>query len=190
MSSDVPVLSIECDEPEGKVIRHVYEVQLTKENIHKFWNRARQFPTLFSKELGDDFGQFLSYFVSEVNGAPFGHGIIWRVDDWTGAYYLTDIRPGLDGMVHFAFFDRRLKGRQDITRKMLAYVMDTYKFHRLSALLPLYVKGATLKFAADVGFRAEGRIRKCVKYNGEWFDALIYGLLENEVEYHGPWAEG
>jgi hypothetical protein len=178
--TDRAILSADCNEPEGIVKRSVYEIELTQENLLTFWNRAKQFKTLFTKEL-DGFGSFMDSFVSEVNGGPFAHGLLWKVDDWTGAYYLTDIRPGYDALVHFAFFDGRLKGRQELTREMLRYVMINYKFHRLSALMPLYVKGATLRFANEIGMRPEGRIKKCIRYRGEWFDALIYGILEEEV---------
>jgi RimJ/RimL family protein N-acetyltransferase len=179
--ADEKVVSALCQEPEGDVTRSVYAVEFTRENLLGFWEKARQFRTLFAVELNDDFKTFLEIFMGEVNNAPTAKGLLFRIDDWTGAFYLSNIRPGMDGHVHFGFFDRRLRGREELAKEMLQYIMYYYQFRRLTATIPLYVKPATLRFVSDLGFKAEGRMRKVFKYKGDYFDSLVYGLLSEEA---------
>lgn len=179
--SDEKVITATCTEPEGNIERSVYHVEFTRENLLSFWEKARQFRTLFAVELNDDFPTFMDIFVGEVNGAPTAKGLLYRIDDWTGAFYLSNIRPGLDGHVHFGFFDRRLKGREELAKEMLSYIMYYYQFRRLTATIPLYVKSATLRFVSDIGFKPEGRMRKVFRYKGEYFDSMVYGLLSEEA---------
>lgn len=185
----VPVLSIECDEPEGIVTRHVYKMILTPKNLHTFWVKSRKFVTLFGEEVRGDFHKFMEVFLQEgVNGIE-SRGIFWVIDDFVGIMYLTDIDAGIDAKVHYAFFDGRHRGRRDLVRAMILYVMDRYQFHRLTAEAPLYWKASAMLFAEQVGFIKEGRKRLARKFDGKWFDVNIYGILKEDTELWHPRLE-
>ena len=69
------VVSIECNEPEGKVVRHVRFLVLSLENLKTFWEKARQHKTLFSAEIRDNFAEFLKVLVRQDSSggvAPTG----------------------------------------------------------------------------------------------------------------------
>ena len=181
-----PVLSIECIEPEGTVIRHVYPMILTPKNLHTFWSKARKHVTLFDSETRGDFHKFMEVFLRQGSDGIEARGLFWFVDDFIGILYLTDIDVATDAKVHYAFFDGRHKGRLELVRAMIAYVMFRYDFHRLTAEAPLFYKPSALIFAEQVGFVKEGRKRLARKFDNKWFDVNCYGLLREEVEKWPP----
>ena len=175
------VLTCECDEPEGIVNRSIYPMILTPRALKEFWERARHHNTLFSADVRGDFKTFLELFLHELpSGDIECHGLFWVVDDYIGVYYMTDIKPGVDAQVHYSFFDGRHKGRVNMSRMLLKHAFDEYKFHRLSASIPLYAQPA-LMFVEKMGFKKEGRKRSFAWHNNQWFDVNLYGILRDEV---------
>ena len=176
------VLTAYCDEPEGKVERCVRFMPLTLENLKRFWDRSKQFPTLFGEEISGDYTKFLNMLVRE---GPHGieiTGLFWVVDDFVGMYYMTEIEAGFDAHVHYSFFDRRQKGRVGLSRAMLKYAFEKYEFRRFSVEIPLFVSKMTLNFIEEIGFKKEGRKREKALYKGQWFDVACYGLLREELQ--------
>lgn len=180
-----PILECECDEPEGKVIRYVRKMNLEPERLKRFWSLSRKYPTLFSQEVRDSFPKFVNVFISQGATGLEANGLLWEIDDLLGVFYLNDIIPGVDANTHYTFLDGRFKGRIELTKKMLRYVFEKYKFRRLSTVIPKYAQVYADTFALNLGFKKEGRRRKCVLYNGEWFDATLYGILAEEVIPNG-----
>lgn len=176
-----PIFTCICDEPEGKIERSVYKMPLTYDNLTKFWEKSRQFKTLFSKEINDDMSKFVELFLAQDGNELTANGLFWVVDDFVGVYYLTDIYAPFDAQTHYTFFDRRHKGRSDMTRKMVEHVFNKFQFHRLSVEVPLYAK-SSLSFIESVGFKKEGRKRDGVFFNNQFFDCNLYGILKSEVE--------
>jgi len=184
IEQEAPILSIECDEPERKIVRHVYPMYLTPRNLRTFWERCKshRFATIFNEEIRGDFHKFMQVFLREgVNGIE-SRGLFWVVDNFVGILYLTDIEPAIDAKAHYVFFDGRQHGRVNLIRAMLAHVMTTYNFHRLSAEAPLFFKPSALLFAEEIGFVKEGRRRLSRKFDNKWFDVNMYGLLREEAE--------
>lgn len=175
------VLSIVCDEPEGRVRREVRQMTLSIPNMREFWLRAREHRTLFGEEILDDFSKFVKNLVVEGPDGIASTGLFWVIDDFVGVYYLTDIVPEDDALVHYTFFDGRHRGRAQMTKQMIAYVFRRYNFIRLTAQFPLYVSPVVFKFAEQVGFKLEGRKRKAALYKGLWFDENHYGILREEA---------
>lgn len=176
------VLTCECDEPEGVITREIRPMVLTPKNLKSFWERARLHNTLFSADVRGSFKTFLELFLHELpSGDIECHGLFWVVDDYVGVYYMTDIKPGVDAQVHYSFFDGRHKGRVNMSRLLLRHAFDEYKFHRLSATIPMYAQPA-LAFVEKMGFKLEGRKRSYSYHNGQWFDVKLYGILNNEVQ--------
>lgn len=180
LTEQAPVLSIECHEPEGDVTRNVYPMMLTPRNLKTFWDKSRKFVTVFNEEVRGDFKKFLEVFLREGPEGVEARGIFWVIDNFTGVMYLTDIQAGVDACVHYIFFDGRHKGRLELVRAMIAYVMERYNFHRLTAEAPLFYKPSALLFAEQIGFVKEGRKRLARPFDNKWFDVNIYGILREE----------
>jgi RimJ/RimL family protein N-acetyltransferase len=189
MSSE-SIFSVECDEPNGKVIRKVYPLEFTLENIQKFWNCAKMFPSLYGKEILADEVAFSQIFMrTNALGEYELNGLLWVVDDFVGVFYLSDISfdrdTPVDAIVHYTFFDRRHKGRAPLVKRMIKYVFDKYQFQRLSAEVPLYTKEHTRHFITNLGFHYEGKRCKSSFYKNDWFDTNLYGILRSGVTLNG-----
>lgn len=174
------ILSAICHEPEGPVLRHVYKMPLTAENLGAFWDRAKNFRTIFTADVNGDFKRFCETFISDDGYDVRAHGLFWVVDDFVGVYYMTHITE-IDANVHYTFFDRRQRGRADLTRAMLKYAFDKYGFWRLSVQIPMYASKHTFGFVRSLGFKEEGRKRKAVEYDGQRFDVMLLGILREEI---------
>lgn len=64
------------------------------------------------------------------------------------------------------------------TREVLREAMREFQLNRLNAVIPSPLAWRDYKL---LGFKHEGRIRKSVRFNGEWTDAEIMGALATEV---------
>jgi len=176
------VLSVECDEPSGKITRHIRPLRMTQENLYILYNKFKQFKTIIGKEFSGDFKQFCTLFLTQnKDGSIDSNGIFWIIDDFVGIFYITDIEPGIDCRVHYSFFDRRHKGRVNLINQMTTYIFNTFGFQRITAKIPLYAKPSVLHFTeARLGYTKEGRMRQAERFDGKWFDVNIYGLLREE----------
>jgi RimJ/RimL family protein N-acetyltransferase len=174
------VLSHECDEPGGKVVRTVRVGDYSFKTLKLLWENLSQFETLFNDHFEKDFSRFVSAFVRQENGEPVPTGLMWLVDD-IGMLRLTDMVPLESASAHFIFWDRRFRGREELIRKMLEHVFEKYKFHRIKVEVPLYAQ-KTLVAVERIGFTKEGRMREAVRYKGEWFDANLYSMLEGDLK--------
>lgn len=176
------ILRVECDEPEGKIARSVRPLRMTKENLHTLFHKFGQFKTIIGKEFTGDFKQFCNLFLTQnPDGSVESNGIFWVVDDFVGIFYITDIQPGVDCVVHYSFFDRRHKGRIVLIKEMMKYVFTVLKFQRLTVKIPLYAKESVFHFTEKyLGFTKEGRLRRAEHFDDKWFDVNIYGLLREE----------
>ena len=174
-----PILTYTCDEPEGKITRHVYPLIFTAENIQKLWERSHQFPTLFGREVGS-IQEFYNLYIDPESNQLLSGGLFWVIDDFVGIFYLTDISD-MEATVHYSFFDQRHRGRGGLARAMIKYVLSEYKFHRLNAFVPLYTSRYVRHFIASLGFILEGRKRQAAMFKGDWYDVMFYGMLYTDV---------
>lgn len=181
--NDDLVLVTECKEKNGLVVdRSIYKVKLTPDNLKLFWDKAKVYPTLFNVELQDSFEKFLSVFLyTDSAGNVEGKGLLWKMDNMVGMFYLTDIDPGNDALVHVSFFDGRIRGREQVTCDLIKHVFEHYKFRRLTAHIPLFAIEATHAFTRRIGFKQEGRKRQSSFFKNRWFDTMQYGILSEEV---------
>lgn len=178
--AETAIVSAICHEPEGDVERFVYPMPLTLDNLRTFWQKSEDFTTVFGEEIKGDFKKFCELFISQDGEKFRAHGLFWVIDDFVGVYYVTHITE-VDCQVHYTFFDRRHKGREDLTKALLRYGFESFGFRRMSVEVPMYASSHTFGFTAALGFKREGRKRKCIQYKGEWFDAACYGLLREEA---------
>jgi len=180
MLKSEPILVSKCHEKDGDVIRSIYPLMLDKETLFQIWDKTRQFKTVFNTEIKEDFNKFLSVFANLENNMISANGLFWSIDDLIGIYYLTDIY-NTEATVHFTFFDKRFNGRLDMTKLMLAFVFDKYKFQRLNVEIPAYASASTQAFVKALGFQMEGKKRSAILFDGRWFDTKLFGLLKSEI---------
>lgn len=162
-----------------------YEVRpmsLTPENIQRFWNEAKKYPTLYGKEIRGNVKDFMELFFTDDEGNTIeNRGLFFTINDFTGVFYLTDIRPEEDALAHYTFFDKRHHGREPLVKEMAKWLFNRYKFNRLSVEIPNYASPQARHFVQACGFVFEGKRRKAVMYKGELFDVSLFGLLKSEI---------
>ena len=180
MDFGTPVLEIECNEPEGTFVRSVKPVPLSFERLKFYYEQLKQFDVVFNDFVENDLESFINIFLSnDGSDGVISNGLIWEVDS-VGLIYITDIKPH-SALAHFSFWDRRLKGREDLIRGMLRYGFETFGFHRIEAKVGLYAAPWVSRAIEKVGFKKDGRLREAVLYKGKWFDLNVYSILEHEV---------
>jgi hypothetical protein len=193
------VVTVVCNEKGESITHNVYPFSVTLDSLERLWNVAKVHPTLFGIAATKDFGKFCEVFIHyNAAGQVEGNGLIWLVDDYTGIFYMTDIYHPDDAMVHFSFFDRRMRGRENLVKEMLKYVFTRYNFRRLSAQVPMFAlpkgyrenlqisgksptEAGVFGFVKACGFSQEGRKRACVEYKNDYFDVILYGILKEEA---------
>lgn len=175
-----PILEVLCPEPEGNILRKVSLAELTEEKLRHYWEKLRVFPTLFWQESTTFAGFVQQLFVIDHGQVVDATGIIWEVDD-VGLFFITDIYPGYQATGHFTFWDRRIRGREVLIQAMIRYLFQEFGFHRLVTEVPVY-SSMVNRVVRRVGFVQEGKLRKAVRYNDEWWDVNIYSILEEEIE--------
>lgn len=169
-----------CNEPEGVITRVVTPFLFTPENLIKLWDKAKEFPMLMGQEI-PTFDHMCAIFIhKQTNGDLVSKGLCAQIDDLVGLFWLTDIEHPKQCSLHYTFFDRRHKGRVDLCKAAIEYVLRKYQFHRIYTQVPLYAK-SIISFVESLGFKKDGRIRSNVLYKGEWFDSNMYSILENEI---------
>lgn len=100
-----------------------------------------------------------------------------------GLYYLTDVRPRIDAQFQMIFWDKLLTAdRRELARIVLKRAQELFKLRRITYILdagsiPLR------KTAEKIGFTHEGTIRRSLLVDGEFHDACIYGLLQEEMTW-------
>lgn|SRR3990167_1297163 len=211
-----PILSCTCNEPEGIVERHVYPFVFSEENIKKFWDNVRKYPKIFGKDTVGDIEDFLDmFFFVDQNGFWKTEHLFFIIDDFVGTLALTNIYHPYDALMHFTFYDGRLKGREELLREMIKYVINYYGFHRLSAEIPCYAPKNLVRFVngwyekidangkvreiinpvgdksslvrKGIGLVLEGRRRKSLfDLKGDLVDVLLYGVTQEDIKEWEP----
>ena len=179
MEQSEAILAIECDEPDGKIVRYVRPCVLTMDKLETIYNQIKQFKTLFNEDM-DSLEKFASCFMFQTaDGELHPAGLLWEVDD-VGILRLSEIKPGYEAKAHFVFWDKRFKGRQQLILNMMRWVFKRYALHRIVVEVPLYAKRTMIAVEA-IGFKKEGRKREAVRHYDSWFDMNTYAMLEEEV---------
>lgn len=182
-----PILSVVCNEPSGPIERHVTKFVFSEENIKKFYEQSQKFPKIFGRTTAATIEEFLDmFFFLDKDGFWQTNNLFYIVDDFVGVLSLTNIYHPHDALMHFTFYDRRLKGRNELLREMIKYVIREYEFNRLSCEIPTYAPKTVLHFVSEhLGLVLEGKRRKSVpslKDPEELMDVLLYGVTKGDIE--------
>jgi len=174
-------MKVLCKEPEGETERQIWQFSFTRENTLKLYEKAKQFPVLFGRPL-NGLEDFTSFFITQnLSGDAEPMGLIWIVDDFVGMFYVNEISD-TECSVHYSFFDRRHKGREELVRSMAKMLFERYKFVRLNAYVPAYAGLRVRLFIEKCGFKIEGRKRKAAWWKEKWFDTYMFGLLPEDLK--------
>jgi len=106
----------------------------------------------------------------------------WFYGTVPGSYiYLRDIHPGEYAGFH-ALNPHGESALQDIqaARRYIGTIMDEYELIRLYSLIPVPIFRVH-RALKKLGFKQEGRLRKAVKFNGDFTDMYVMGLLRVEL---------
>jgi len=177
-------LPLEVESEDGKsYILTAFEA--TQEGLDFIWEKAGKFQFLSSDHTRDNKDQFVEYILSpgtiillvlEANAnelkpqSPAAVGII----------HFDNIRPELDAEVHYLFWDKIQRGRQRVLMSAANWAFEQLNFHRLRIEIPEYAYAA-LRRMYRMGARVEGRIRSCVLKDGKWHNAILFGVLKEEL---------
>lgn len=107
----------------------------------------------------------------------------WHDGRIVGVLLLTDIKPKLDAQAHFAFFDRRLVGRQALIKNVMTKAFADLELERLSIEIPEHLS-ALIRFAEKkLGFKPEGK-RHHAFWDAEsgWRDVVCLRVLRSEFD--------
>jgi RimJ/RimL family protein N-acetyltransferase len=165
---------------------HTYNVAPTEWSlalVHECWDHIKQF-NIFSDEVERSEEGFLA--------AVVGLHAVWfsiadeDLSQLAGLMYLTDVISGAKGTLasatwHAMLWDAKAGPRRPVLKAAVRALFRKFGFHRLQAEIPCN-HGGVIRAARKIGFVPEGRLREARRYNGVWYDAVILGLLEHEVE--------
>lgn len=175
------VIAVECNEPEYQGYRTIRFSKLSKEKLRYYYEKMKEFDVLFNDWIRGDETEFIHSFLrNDGQGGIEATGIIWEVDD-VGIIFLTQIVPGAKANAHFTFWDKRLKGREDLVREFLEIGMKELQFKRVEVEIPFYAY-PLFKFVEKVGFKNEGRKRNAILYKNQWFDTNLYSVIPEDFE--------
>jgi RimJ/RimL family protein N-acetyltransferase len=165
---------------------HEYSVAPMAWNLAKveeYWKKISNF-SIFSDEVERTSDGFLNIVT--------GLGALWfEIMDLTdhevvGLMYITDIVKGANNTFasavwHAMLWDAKAGPRRPILKASVRALFRKFGFHRLQAEIPCN-HGGVIRAARKIGFTPEGRLREHRRYNGVWYDSVVLGILEHEVE--------
>ena len=129
--------------------------------------------TVYAREM--ELGNAWPFFVFDSTGQTL-----------YGAVTLSNVRRGVAEAGTLGYWMAQQHAGQGhataAVRRVVLYAFETLKLHRLEAAC-LPTNFASRRVLEKAGFRREGQARAYLKINGAWADHLLFGLIEDEVDY-------
>ena len=129
--------------------------------------------TIYAREM--ELGNAWPFFVFDPTGQTL-----------FGAVTLSNVRRGVAETGTLGYWMAQPHSGQGhataAVRRVVLYAFETLKLHRLEAAC-LPTNFASRRVLEKAGFRLEGQARAYLKINGAWADHLLFGLIEDEVDY-------
>lgn len=185
-----PIMTVQCIERAGPVMREVRPTKLSMERLKFLWNKLSKFDVLYNDFTRGSLEAFTEHFISQdATGELHPAGLMWDVDD-VGILILKEVKPHVSAEAHYIFWDEIFFGREELCRRMLRYAFEKFYFQRIYTIIPIHAT-RTLNAVERIGMVHEGRLRNAVLYEGKWFDANIYGVLPTDLDdKHKPFRQG
>lgn len=104
-----------------------------------------------------------------------------------GLMHVNGLSPSLvekryiSAQFHAITWDAKAAYRLNLVKAFIRWLFTNLKLHRLQAEIPPKFGGA-IRTLLKVGFTSEGRLRQARRYGGEWYDVVVLGVLEQEVD--------
>jgi hypothetical protein len=97
-------------------------------------------------------------------------------------FWVSEVVPGKWARFHTANADGR-EGFDDrkAAMRLIREIMQDFDLFRLETLVPAPMN-AHKSLMWHLGFQAEGRLRRRLRYEGDWVDAEVFGILAEELE--------
>jgi RimJ/RimL family protein N-acetyltransferase len=93
---------------------------------------------------------------------------------------LSRAGPGSNAHLHLVTYGNGPAGPLfTAARELFVFAFDTIKVHRLNAWIPSFNYKA-LRVAGILRMKFEGQMRRAFLYQEQWWDIVMYGLVEDE----------
>lgn len=167
LATMLPIMEVWCDEPRGPVLRVVSHVLEPNADYMRFlFSNMAGMPCMFTG------GERLTNVESIRQTLVDQEWSLFQVDD-VGLVAVGPMRTDFMADVHITFWDKRLRGREDLCRRVAEWVIAGFGLQSVFTAIPVSAK-ATIAFAKRVGFHtAEYHPGKGKDPAGEPDDALL-----------------
>lgn len=158
----------------------------TLDKIQEVWGRWKDFEIL-SDDLPATIDGFTYYITA---GGAVWFEVIDESENQVGLVYINELVPSMTTgkfiscQFHATMWDAKAGPRKELARLFLHKIVRTFGLHRVSCEIPLRFGGA-IRVMKKIGFVEEGVLRSARRYRNQWYNVLLLGLLEEEVE---AWA--
>ena len=157
----------------NRLPKGVKYAQLTKEKVHYWWDKLKNFDKLFNDEAYYDEYSFFSHMFSENTH-------ILEVED-NGIIVLNHEIEGLKAEAHVSFWDFKLSARTKLLQECLLWAILEFDLHRIEIAIPEFSRALRRFVEKRLHFQYEGRLRETMWYKGQLVDIIILSILRKEV---------
>lgn len=141
--------------------------------VDALWESIMQLPAATAHEP-----QFKSM-KAFVEALSQPRNLFYEVGEGLGLVTILDVEPRLTGSLKATFFDRKLRGKEQVVQEIARSVFDELKLERLTAYEPSR-RETTCNFLMRCGFKLEGVLRRGYR-DGNVSDLCVFGLLAREA---------
>lgn len=146
---------------------------MSEQKIRFLWAKSLEFPFVFDDLTYGDFDNFMRTLATPSN-------VFFELENEGGLISFTEVRPRVNAYLHFIFYDKHLKGKEEVMRDILADMFDLAKLRRITCGIP-EDRNTGAKLLRRIGFRQEGTMRASYLRNKCYLNMNIYGLLREEL---------
>lgn len=146
---------------------------LTKEKVHYWWSKLKNFDKLFNDDTYYDEINFFNKMFHENTH-------ILEVAD-NGIIVFDNVVEGLKAQAHVSFWDFKLSARTQLLRDCLIWAILEFNLHRIEILIPEFSRALRRFVERRLKFQYEGRLRETMWYKGQLVDIIILSILRREV---------
>ena len=151
--------------------------KLTKEKVHYWWEKLKNFDHLFNDDTYYDEINFFTKMFGENTH-------ILEVED-KGIMVLDNVIEGLKAQAHVSFWDFKLSARTKLIQDCLIWAILEFNLYRIEISIPEFSRALRRFVERRLNFKYEGRLRETLWYKGQLVDMIVLSVLRREVlEWH------
>ena len=92
-------------------------------------------------------------------------------------FMATEVLPNMTAFAHVIVLDKALYRQHEYAKEAIRRTMQDFALHKIYAIIPT-TRPLAMRYAETLGFHQEGVLHSALRYNGQWTDGVILGLLE------------